>query len=264
MYEGLLAETVTITGHGDDEIGAYLARPLGAGPFPGVIVIHHAPGWDEGSKEIARKFAYHGYIAISPNLYHRFGPDLAPGRRGRGGARRRLGAPPSSSSVTPAVRCTYLRGLPVSNGKVGTIGYCSGGRQSFLAACELPIDAAVDCYGAFVMRRFAARASLSGWRRSSTARRRSRARSSGSSGSRTRTRRRPRSRRSTRSSTRLGKEHEFHTFDDAGSRRSSRSIGPSYRVAAAVEGWRLVFDFYGRHLSKEIGQCARTSLRRPA
>jgi len=44
----------------------------------------------------------------------------------------------------------YLKALPNSNGKVGTIGYCSGGRQSFLAGVSLPIDAAVDCYGAFV------------------------------------------------------------------------------------------------------------------
>ena len=55
MYQGLLAETVTITGYRDDEIGAYLARPLGPGPFPAVLVIHHAPGWDGGSKEIARR-----------------------------------------------------------------------------------------------------------------------------------------------------------------------------------------------------------------
>jgi carboxymethylenebutenolidase len=34
---------------------------------------------------------------------------------------------------------------------VGVIGYCSGGRQSVLAACNLPLDAAVDCYGAFVV-----------------------------------------------------------------------------------------------------------------
>jgi carboxymethylenebutenolidase len=46
----------------------------------------------------------------------------------------------------------YLRALPGSNGKIGVIGYCSGGRQSFLAACSLQLDAAVDCYGAAVVR----------------------------------------------------------------------------------------------------------------
>ena len=45
----------------------------------------------------------------------------------------------------------YLKALPNANGKVGTIGYCSGGRQSFLAAVSLSLDAAVDCYGAFVV-----------------------------------------------------------------------------------------------------------------
>jgi len=45
----------------------------------------------------------------------------------------------------------YLRALPNSNQKVGVIGYCSGGRQSVLSACRLDLDAAVDCYGAFVV-----------------------------------------------------------------------------------------------------------------
>ncbi len=45
----------------------------------------------------------------------------------------------------------YLRALSSSNQKVGVIGYCSGGRQSVLAACSLDLDAAVDCYGAFVV-----------------------------------------------------------------------------------------------------------------
>ena len=44
-----------------------------------------------------------------------------------------------------------FRSLSNSNGKVGVIGYCSGGRQSFLAAVSLPLDAAVDCYGAFIV-----------------------------------------------------------------------------------------------------------------
>ena len=49
-----------------------------------------------------------------------------------------------------AAAAGYLRALPSSNSKVGVIGYCSGGRQSVLAACHVDLDAAVDCYGAFV------------------------------------------------------------------------------------------------------------------
>ena len=70
MYQGMLAETIFHAGHAGDSIQAYLARPLGPGPYPSVIVIHHMPGWDEASKEIARKFAYNGYIAIAPNLHY--------------------------------------------------------------------------------------------------------------------------------------------------------------------------------------------------
>ena len=120
MYEGLLAETVTISGHGDNQIGAYLARPLGSGPYPGVIVIHHAPGWDEATKEITRKFAAHGYAAICPNLYHRFGPDLAPDDAA---AAARAGGWISTEQFLgdAAGALTYVRGLPVSNRKVGTM-----------------------------------------------------------------------------------------------------------------------------------------------
>jgi carboxymethylenebutenolidase len=44
---------------------------LGAGPFPGVVLIHHAPGWDEWYRETTREFAHHGYATISHNLFHR-------------------------------------------------------------------------------------------------------------------------------------------------------------------------------------------------
>jgi dienelactone hydrolase len=50
-YEGQIAETVTIVGHGGDRIAAYFARPIGATSVPGVVVFHHAPGWDEWSKD---------------------------------------------------------------------------------------------------------------------------------------------------------------------------------------------------------------------
>ena len=60
--------------HGD-LIPAYLARPLRDGPHPGVVVIHHMPGYDESTKEIARTFAVNGYTALCPNLHHREAPE---------------------------------------------------------------------------------------------------------------------------------------------------------------------------------------------
>src|SRR5215210_1202791 len=73
MYEGMLAETIAIPGFQGDLINAYFARPLGPGPFPSVVLIHHMPGWDEWYREATRKFAHHGYAALSPNLYFRDG-----------------------------------------------------------------------------------------------------------------------------------------------------------------------------------------------
>ena len=150
MYEGLLAETVSIEGHNGDQIEAYFARPLGLSSSPGVVVIHHMPGWDEATKEITRKFAHHGYTAISPHLFSREGPgspdDLSALVRAAGGTPddRAMG------DVEGGMR--YLRALPYANGKVGVIGFCSGGRQTYIAACKLKgIDAAVDCWGGRVV-----------------------------------------------------------------------------------------------------------------
>src|SRR5881628_3269942 len=89
QYEGMLAETVIIRGANSDLINAYFARPLGPGPYPGMVLIHHLPGWDEWYREATRKFAHHGYAAISHNLYHRAGEgkadDVAAKVRAEGG-----------------------------------------------------------------------------------------------------------------------------------------------------------------------------------
>jgi carboxymethylenebutenolidase len=150
MYDAMLAETVTIHGDGGDEIEAYLARPMREGPLGGVVVIHHMPGYDAPTKEIARTFAVHGYNALMPNLYYRDAPGASPDDAAA--AARALGGVPDDRLVGDvAGAAAHLRALSSSNGKVGVIGYCSGGRQSVLAACRLSLDAAVDCYGAFVV-----------------------------------------------------------------------------------------------------------------
>ena len=55
MYEGLMAETVVMTSANGDWINAFFARPLGAGPFPEVVLAHHMPGWDEWYREATLK-----------------------------------------------------------------------------------------------------------------------------------------------------------------------------------------------------------------
>ena len=146
-YEGMLAETVSFRGHKGDLGEGYFARPLGAGPWPGVVLIHHMPGWDEWIKETTRKFAHHGLATISPHLYF---PGWA-GRRRRWRRVRGPGGFTDEGSGDAAGAMEFLRAQPYANGKVGVIGFCSGGRHCYLAACSVPsFDAAVDCWGGSV------------------------------------------------------------------------------------------------------------------
>jgi len=150
MYEGMLAETTTIQGHGGDVINAYLAKPMGAGPFPAMVLIHHAPGWDEWYREAARRFAHHGYVAISPNLYNREGH----GTPEEIGAKVRAagGIPDEQALGDVEGSMLYLRSLAYVNGKVGVFGTCSGGRLTFLSACRIKgFAAAVECWGGRVV-----------------------------------------------------------------------------------------------------------------
>ena len=149
-YEGMIAETLSIVGDKDEPISAYVARPLGPGPFPGIVLLHHAPGWDEWYRETTRKFAHHGYVAISHNLYHRAGAgkadDVAAKVRAEGGV-------PDAQVVGDTEGAVkWMRTQPYHNGKVGVLGTCSGGRQAFLYACKTKsIDAVVDLWGGRVV-----------------------------------------------------------------------------------------------------------------
>lgn len=150
MHEGVHAETVTMTGANGDSINAYLARPLGNGPFPAMVLAHHMPGWDEWYREATFKFAHHGYVTISPNLYFRAGhgtpEDVAAKVRAEGGI------PDAQAVGDLAGGMKHVRALPYVNGKVGIFGTCSGGRHAYLTACCTPgFDAVIDCWGGNVV-----------------------------------------------------------------------------------------------------------------
>jgi carboxymethylenebutenolidase len=239
------AGTITITGHGGDEIEAYLARPSGGRAHGAMVVIHHMPGYDAGTKEMVRRFAANGYAALCPNLYFREAPgassdDAAAFVRAKGGVpdERLVG------DVDGAAR--HLRGLPGATGKVGVIGHCSGGRQTFLAACSLALDAAVDCYGAFVVAEppagfpLAVRPLLGLAPKLSCPLLGLFGAEDGHPGP-------EETAQLSAELDRLGKAHEFHTYDGAGHGFFAVDR-PGYRPEAAVDGWARIFAFLGTHL----------------
>jgi carboxymethylenebutenolidase len=245
MTDGMQAETIRITGHEDAELEAYLARPLGAGPYGGVVVIHHMPGYDDPTKEITRRFAAAGYLAICPNLYSREGIGVSPDDAAAS-ARAKGGVPDSQLVGDVAAAAAHLRSIGTSNGKVGTIGYCSGGRQSFLAAVSLPLQAAVDCYGAFVIGTppdgFPMKVTPLGDRAKDLS-----CPLLGLFGAEDQF---PSPEQVTELEGLLkaaGKDYEFHTYDGAGHAFFAVDR-PAYRPEAANDGWEKIWAFFGRHL----------------
>ena len=208
----------------------------------------HLPGWDEWIIEVTRKFAHHGYAAIAPHLYFRDGP----GSPDDVGARVRAAGGVADAQVVGDVKgaMAYLRAQPNSNGKVGVIGFCSGGRQSYLAGCT---HSGLRCGGRLLGRQRRRR-------RSSKAARRQEA------GGADRSHREARPRRCSAFSAttttipnrehvnkteavlkKLGKTYEFHRYDGAGHAFFNRAR-PAYRPEQATDGWSKVFAFLKKHL----------------
>ena len=245
MYDGMLAESITLTGHGGDQIEGYLARPLGDGPYPGVVVIHHMPGYDRSTKEITRTFAAHRFAALCPNLHYREGPGASPDDAAA--AARAAGGVPDErcvGDIAGAVR--YLRGMPTANGKVGVIGYCSGGRQTYIVACSIDVDAAVDCYGGRVVadasqlteRQPVAPIDMTADLRCPLL---------GLFGVEDANPSPEHVERIRAELERHGKSFELHSYEGAGHAFFSADR-PSYRVDAANDGWRRILAFYRTHL----------------
>ena len=244
-YHDMTVETVSITGHNGDKISAYVARPQGKGPFPGIVMVHHNPGWDEWNRETARKFADHGYAVICHNLFQRAGEgksdDVAAKVRAEGGI-------PDAQAIGDTEAATkWLRAQPWVAKKVGCIGSCSGGRLAFLYACHTKsIDALVELWGGRVVMKkeelnpkqpvapvdFTKDLScpmLVIFGNDDAA---------------------PNPDQVNQHEAELknhGKNYEFHRYDGAG-------LGifyydrPMYRVEQALDGWKKVFAFFDKHL----------------
>lgn len=246
MTADLCAETVAFRGHDGDEVEAYLARPSDDGARAGVIVIHHMPGYDEATLEITRRFAAHGYISICPNLYSREARGADPDDAAA--AARAAGGVPDERLVGDIEgAASHLRSLPELNGRIAAIGYCSGGRQAFLAACSVDLDAAVDCYGGGVV----APASEDGPPAVPPLVDRAtdlRCPLLGLFGAEDRRPSPADTKILEQALTAAGKWFEFHTYEDAGHGFFAVER-PGYRPQAAKDGWQRIWKFFEEHLS---------------
>lgn len=189
------------------------------------------PGYDRETKEIVRTFAVRGYAALMPNLFHRYLPG-AKWHEQSAAAREAGGVPDEQMLGDAQGAIDALRALDDSNGKVGVIGYCSGGRQTVVVACTLDVNAAVDCYGGGANPDLVSdlRCPLLGLfgeedRRPSPAD----------------------VAELEAALTAAGKDYEFHSYTDAGHGFFSVDY-PMYRRDAAREGWKQIWKFFGEHL----------------
>jgi carboxymethylenebutenolidase len=245
VENALLAGDVWTTGHGGDQVPAYAALPQDPVPAGGVVVIHHMPGFDPATKEITRRFAAWGFSAVCPNLHHREAPGAEPDDASA--ASRAAGGVPDDRLVGDVSGARdYLLGLPTSNGRTGVIGFCSGGRQSVLAACRLPFDAAVDCYGAFVLT--SPEGSEMVVRPLGDLLEDLRCPLLGLFGSEDSHPAPAEVDELDELLTALGKPHEFHRFDGAGHGFFAVERA-GYRSSAAAEAWPIVRRFFDTHLS---------------
>jgi len=132
-------------------MAAYTAFPENkTGNLPGIIVLQEAYGVNNHIKNVTDRFAKEGYIAMSPELFHRTAPRGFEGNYS------------DFNSVTPHTKALTSQGLEadlkasyqwlieqenVDKQKIFAVGYCMGGRVSFLANATLPLKAAISYYG---------------------------------------------------------------------------------------------------------------------
>jgi carboxymethylenebutenolidase len=210
----------------------------GAGPWPGVVVVHDAMGLSDDTRAIAARFATAGYVALAPDLYTRGGfarcvrtafRELAAGH-GR-----------AHDDIDAARR--ELAGRAECTGKVGIAGFCMGGGFALLAATrdfdasapyygEVPADTSVLDGACPIVASFGERDRLPGMKGAAA--------------------------RLDRTLTEHGVPHDVHEYPGVGHAFANRVSGPlntllkvtgmAYHHESGEDAWRRVMSFFATHL----------------
>ena len=146
----VVSEKVSVAVADGSSMDAFVARPTGPEKFPALLLFQEAFGVNSHIRDVAQRFAREGIVVIAPELFHRTAPagleipyDQFPQ------------AQPHLQALTPEAikldaRAAYdwLQSQPhVMRDRIASVGFCFGGRVSFLANASLPLQAAVSFYG---------------------------------------------------------------------------------------------------------------------
>lgn len=213
-------------------VPGYLAVPAGSGPWPALIVVQEWWGLDRQTESIADRFAREGYLAFSPDIYR--GELAALGDNQAAMASMQKHGPHAVDDMTSVFDA--LKVHPQSTGKVGSVGFCFGGRMSLALGLERPVDAVCTFYGGQMQNLFnrmdALKAPVLGFFGDQDV--------------------------SIPAGTidefrailkRLGLEHEVIVYPDSGHAFFRDSDPNVYRPKAAQDAWPRVTAFFRKHLS---------------
>jgi carboxymethylenebutenolidase len=134
----ILTHNVTYEGKAGP-VGGYLARPMKAGQYPGLIVIHENRGLDDHVRDVTRRFAKEGYVALAPDFLSRQGGTMKANPKGGGLPNIRELAPSQGVVEDTDAGIRYLGVLPdVRRDRMGVVGFCWGGGMAFITATQIP------------------------------------------------------------------------------------------------------------------------------
>jgi len=230
-------DKLTVSG---SEMDMYAALPDGPGPHPAVVIAFHVGGLDDFDRKMADQLADAGFVAVVPDLFHRFPQSVMDGPR-----LDRLGHlqdPDIIADMNAAVDFLTANSSIDSN-RLGVTGFCMGGRIAWLMAASNPIfKCTVPFYGGNIM---------GNWGPGNT----------------------PFSMANNincpmlfhfgaedgnpsvadRDSfdaelTRLGKDFEFHTYEGAGHAFMDYTNPDRHHAASATAAWPRTIDFFNKHL----------------
>jgi carboxymethylenebutenolidase len=129
------------------DVKAYLAKPKAAGKHGSVVVVHAVGGISPHIEDVARRLAVDGLIALSVDFLSPLGGTPVPRNPEVASLTRQL--KPEETTGNAVAAANYLRSLPESNGKIGSVGFCwGGGVVNRLAVADPMLSIGVPFYGA--------------------------------------------------------------------------------------------------------------------